>query len=102
MYLEATKVKDVSPLAQCHSLLNVNLDGTPVEDIADLPPNVRYLTVANSGVRDISRLRALPRLTAFYFYDTPAYWRQVTFYIVLPGLFVIVAAAAIAVRMLRQ
>lgn len=102
VFLEATKVKDVSPLAQCHNLLNVNLDGTPVEDISSLPSNVRYLTVANSEVRDISRLGALPRLTAFYFYNTPAYWRQLTCYIVIPGLLVIWAAAAIAIRKLRS
>lgn len=101
VFLEATKVKDVSPLAQCHNLLNVNLDGTPVEDISSLPSNVRYLTVANSEVRDISRLGALPRLTAFYFYNTPAYWRQLTCYVVIPGLLVISAAAAIAIRKLR-
>ena len=67
LYLEATPVSDIGPLAHCPELESINLDGTCVESISSLPPSVKHLTIANSRVRDISRLDALPNLSAFYF-----------------------------------
>lgn len=97
VFLEGTNVSDVAPLARCPSLANVNLDGTPVTDVSALPSSVRRLTVANSQMPDIARVYDMPGLCAFYFYNTPAYWRLATMRVVLPGLLLIFGAAAILI-----
>ncbi|MBP5232022.1 MAG: hypothetical protein J6333_01295 [Planctomycetes bacterium] len=97
VFLEATNVRDVAPLALCPNLANVNLDGTPVVDVAALPPSVHRLTVAKSQLPDIARVYDMPGLSAFYFYNTPAYWRLVTLWVVLPGLLIICGTAAILI-----
>ena len=101
VYFEATKIRDVAPLSQCSKLQYVNLHGTLVDDISSLPTNIKHLTVVNTQVGDVSRINAMPQLVAFYFYNTPAYWKQVTLYVVIPGLLIIIVVWVPLVRKFR-
>lgn len=54
LYLNDNQIKDISPLIPLESLKYLNLNGNPIQDVYRLPPYLRYLSMAETRLSDLS------------------------------------------------
>ena len=54
LYLNDNQIKDISPLIPLENLKYLNLNGNPIQDIYRLPPYLRYLSMSETQLSDLS------------------------------------------------
>ena len=62
LYVNGTKITDISPLENLDKLEGLDLSSNWISDISKLPKNLVWLTLDNNQVEDISVLAKMPRL----------------------------------------
>ena len=62
LYVNRTKITDISPLEKLDKLEGLDLSSNWISDISKLPKNLVWLTLDNNQVEDISVLAKMPQL----------------------------------------